>query len=66
MDQTSANPLIVVLLFLLRCLLPLLVMLGISYLLRRWGLIGEPPPPPPSLDENEKGKVNPGEGRVTG
>jgi hypothetical protein len=64
MDQTSANPLIVVLLFLLRCLLPLIVMLGISYLLRRWGLIGETPPP--STEEDDQGRVNPGERRVTG
>ncbi|OGO09478.1 MAG: hypothetical protein A2Z66_07105 [Chloroflexi bacterium RBG_13_66_10] len=67
MDETSANPLIVVLLFLLRCLLPLVLMLGVSHLLRRWGLIGEPPPPPsPTLEENGQGKVNPGEGRIAG
>jgi len=67
MDETSANPLIVVLLFLLRCLLPLVLMLGVSHLLRRWGLIGEPQSPPsPTLEENEQGRVNPGEGRIAG
>ncbi len=65
MDETSANPLIVILLFLLRCLLPLVIMLGVSYLLRRWGLIGEPPPAAP-LEEDEQSRTNPGEGRVRG
>lgn len=32
---------IVVLLFILRCLIPLIILLGISYLLRRFGLIPE-------------------------
>lgn len=46
MQESSANPLIVVLLFLVRCLVPLALMLGASYLLRRLGLITEPSPPP--------------------
>lgn len=44
MDKTTANPVFVALLFVLRCLVPLLVMLGISYLLRRLGLVAESPP----------------------
>jgi hypothetical protein len=44
MDDSGANPLVVALLFLVRCLVPLALMLGISYLLRRLGLITEPPP----------------------
>lgn len=47
MGDSGANPLIVMLLFLLRCLVPLLLMLGLSYLLRRLGLIGEQEPPAP-------------------
>lgn len=46
MDKLNANPIIIGLLFVLRCLVPLLIMLAISYLLRRFGLIVEPPPPP--------------------
>jgi len=32
--------------FTLRCLIPLMIMLGISYLLRKFGLVQEPPKPP--------------------
>ena len=46
MDEPAANPVIVAALFLLRCLLPLAIMLGVSYLLRRLGWITQPPPPP--------------------
>ena len=46
MDESGANPIIVALLFLLRCLVPLAIMLGVSYLLRRLGWITTPPPPP--------------------
>ncbi len=52
MDRVSANPIFVALFFILRCLVPLLVMLGISYLLRRLGLI-VPPPQEPDLDQND-------------
>jgi len=41
MSTSDANPIIVVLLFLLRCLVPLLLMMGLSYLLRRLGFISE-------------------------
>lgn len=53
MDEMSANPLIVFLLFLLRCLVPLLFMLGLSYVLRRLGLIGESSQPPNEVAESE-------------
>ncbi len=46
MDEPAANPFIVALLFALRCVVPLAIMLGISYLLRRLGWITEPPAPP--------------------
>ncbi|OGO16802.1 MAG: hypothetical protein A2Z14_07040 [Chloroflexi bacterium RBG_16_48_8] len=41
MENTSTNPLIIALLFVLRCIMPLAIMLGISYILRRYGLIRE-------------------------
>jgi len=53
MDKASANPLLVSLFFVARCIVPLLIMLGISYLLKKFGLIAEPPAPPPGyLSEN--------------
>ena len=42
MDNSQASPLIVVLLFLLRCLVPIIILMGVSYLLRKLGLISEP------------------------
>jgi hypothetical protein len=48
MDEV--NPVIIALMFILRCLVPLAIMLGISYLLRRYGLITAPPLPPKELD----------------
>ena len=46
MDRVSANPLYVMMFFALRCILPLMIMLGISYVLRKLGLVKEPPTPP--------------------
>lgn len=46
----TANPVIIALMFVLRCLVPLAIMLGISYLLRRFGLLREPTPPPQDED----------------
>ena len=43
MDETTANPIYLAVMFVLRCLVPLAIMLGISYLLRRLGLIAEQP-----------------------
>ena len=42
MPDSNANPLIMGLLFIGRCLVPVVLMLGVSYLLRRWGLIQGP------------------------
>jgi hypothetical protein len=56
LEGSGANPVIVFLLFIVRCLVPLAVMLGLSYLLRRFGWIKEPapplPPPPPAGGED--------------
>ncbi len=48
LEGSGANPVIVFLLFVVRCLVPLALMLGVSYLLRRFGWIKEPAPPPPA------------------
>ena len=54
MDSSAANPAIIILMFVARCLVPLVIMLGISYLLRKLGLIPESPQPPEGevLEEN--------------
>jgi hypothetical protein len=59
MDNVTANPLFVGLLCLARCLVPVIIMLGITYLLKRFGVFAEPPPPPNNYEENNN---NPGEG----
>lgn len=48
----GANPLILTLMLVARCLVPLFIMLGLSYLFRRLGLIQEPPPPPAESETN--------------
>jgi hypothetical protein len=55
MNDTSANPLFVALLFILRCIVPLVILFGISYLLRKMGLVAVEAPEPP--DENIDGEV---------
>jgi hypothetical protein len=55
MQETAESPIVVALLFVARCVVPLLLMLGISYLLRRLGLIAEPPPPPENNDSGSRG-----------
>ncbi len=58
MEQShQVSPLFVVLLFILRCLVPLGILFGISYLLRRLGLIASPPPPPPGWN-NENSETS--------
>lgn len=57
MENAHTNPFFVALFFIIRCLLPLFIMLGISYLLKRLGLIAPPPKPPPDKDDghNDQG-----------
>jgi hypothetical protein len=43
MEEITSNPFIVILLCLIRCLVPLLLLLALTYLLRRFGLIKDPP-----------------------
>lgn len=58
MSEAAESPLIIALLFAVRCLAPLILMLGVTYLLRRFGLIATPPPPPPDRDNGHSGNQN--------
>jgi hypothetical protein len=53
MQDSAANPVIVVLLLLARCLVPVGILLGFSYLLRRLGLVQGSPPPPDKSDNSQ-------------
>jgi hypothetical protein len=53
MGDASANPVYVAILCILRCLVPLLLLFGISYLLRRLGVIAKPAPPPDEYQNSE-------------
>jgi bacteriorhodopsin len=46
MNEPSASSFYMVLLFILRCIIPLAVLFGVSYLLRRMGLVVVEPPEP--------------------
>jgi hypothetical protein len=55
MENPGTNPVIVALLFILRCLVPLAIMLGVSQLLRHFGLIRDtvlPEDTPEAGDDN--------------
>jgi hypothetical protein len=60
MNKADLNPLYIILFYVLRCLVPLGIMLGISYLLRRLGLIKESARPPKEWDGNNNGPVEGG------
>jgi hypothetical protein len=69
MQEGTEGPIFLVeaLLFVLRCLVPLLLMLGVSYLLKRLGLITPPPPPPPDRDNGDNGhNGNGGDNKTNG
>jgi len=53
MDEGNLNPLYIILLYIARCVVPLGILLGISYLLRRFGLISKPAPPPKGWDDDQ-------------
>ncbi|MEJ2707032.1 MAG: hypothetical protein P8074_05400 [Anaerolineales bacterium] len=62
MDSNAANPLIITLMFVARCLVPLLIMLGVSYLLKYFGLLQEPPSAPAdTADVEEENNTNGGD-----
>jgi hypothetical protein len=53
MGEATANPIYIAMLCILRCLVPLLILFGISYLLRRFGVIAKPAPPPDDFQKSE-------------
>jgi len=53
MNDVASNPVYIALLCILRCLIPLLVLFGISYLLRRLGVVAKPAPPPAEYQNSE-------------
>jgi hypothetical protein len=58
MDDSSTGPVIIGLMFILRCLIPLGILFGISYLLQRLGLVtdhAEGEKTGPSEEEQKKG-----------
>jgi hypothetical protein len=59
MNEPSANPIWVALFCVIRCVIPLVLLLGVSYLLRKLGLVREPEQPPP---EDTTGTNNSSEG----
>lgn len=59
MSETPASPVFVALLFILRCLVPLAVLFGISYLLRRLGLVAQSPEPPEDYEDNGDARSEP-------
>jgi hypothetical protein len=58
MQESGANPFIVILFFAARCIIPLFIMLGITYLLRKWGLIQDSVTPPKDWNGNNNGEKN--------
>jgi hypothetical protein len=54
MDDPNINLLYIILLYILRCLVPLGIMLGFSYLLRKLGLIKTAPRPPKDWDDHDQ------------
>ncbi|MBP1703389.1 MAG: hypothetical protein H6Q38_2496 [Chloroflexi bacterium] len=63
MNRADGSQFLIAFFFVLRCLVPLAVMLGISYLLRRLKLISEPQPPPPGWENgDDNDSQNPGTG----
>ncbi len=54
MGDATANPVYVALLCIARCLIPLLILFGVSYLLRHFGLVAKPTPPPEEFNDSEE------------
>ncbi len=53
MGDATANPIYVALLCIARCLVPLVILFGVSYLLRRFGVVAKPTPPSEEYDKSE-------------
>lgn len=59
MENSSANPILVFLICMARCLVPLAIMLAITFLLKRLGLVSPTPQPPPGWDNgNNNNQAN--------
>lgn len=54
MEEVSTNPVFIALLCIARCLVPLIIMLGISYLLRKFGFLKISPKPPQDYLDSEE------------
>jgi hypothetical protein len=64
MSDSPANPILVGLLFILRCFIPILALLGISYLLRKLGLVTGTEAP--KTEEKKAGRSSPNKKRRPG
>jgi NADH:ubiquinone oxidoreductase subunit B-like Fe-S oxidoreductase len=53
MGDATANPIYIAMLCIARCLVPLLILFGVSYLLRRFGVIAKPAPPPEEYQKSD-------------
>ena len=53
MGDASGNPVYIGLLCIARCLVPLVILFGVSYLLRRLGVIKKPAPPSDEYQNSE-------------
>lgn len=53
MGEATANPIYVGLLCAVRCLVPLVILFGVSYLLRHFGVIAKPAPPPEEFKKSD-------------
>ena len=60
MSNSLDSPLLVIILFILRCLVPLLILLGISYLLRKLGLVSESQKKDPQDHGNNQNSIGRG------
>lgn len=66
MSEATESPILVAILFAVRCLVPLLIMLGVSYVLKRLGLIKDLPTPPADQNNGNGNKLKPGGGVAHG
>lgn len=60
MNEPSVNPIWVTLLCAARLLIPILALLGLSYLLKKLGLVTEPPQPGNHNENNNQPANQPG------
>ena len=60
MGNSMDSPLLIILFFLLRCLVPLIILMGISYLLRKFGLVSEPYKNPPEEHAKNQNSIDQG------